>query len=60
MNRQPTTTLEEALDFVESMGITPGTFARVASITGWAREKLEAAYERRYKDWAASRGYDLD
>ena len=55
----PTSTLEEALDFIESMGVTPVAFARVASITGWAREKLETAYEQRYQSWAASRGYDL-
>ena len=59
MNRQTTTTLEEALNLVESMGATPAAFARASFSTGWEVGKLEAAYDRRYQDWAASRGYDL-
>lgn len=56
---RPNCTIEEALDLVDSMGSTPAAFVRVAYSTGWESGKLEAAYDRRYRDWAASRGYDL-
>lgn len=55
----PITSIEEAIFMVERSGATPAAFAKVAASTGWSLGKLEAAYERFYQSWLASRGYDI-
>lgn len=51
--------IELALDLIGRQGATDAAVVRAAYQYGVDRETLEVRYDRRYKDWAADRGYDF-